>query len=88
MLPDFPPNTVVKFTGSALAHHRKLSAHGKSGVAFADDHLTAAEGAGVFVWLGTPGDGRDAHVRSTVSEREGFLFRGFFRVATRAEQAR
>ncbi|MGV1035341.1 MAG: hypothetical protein ACOYBP_09040 [Microbacteriaceae bacterium] len=73
------PGTIVKLSGSGAAHHRKLSAWGTSGIAFAGSVLTDAEAAGTFEWLAE--DGRDAVLRSLVSGREGRLFRGLLRRA-------
>jgi hypothetical protein len=71
--------TIVRLNGGGLAHHRKLSAHGTSGIAFAGSVLTSDEATGTFEWLAE--DGRDAVVRSVVSGREGRLFRGLLRRA-------
>lgn len=62
-----------------MRSHRKLSAWGTSGIAFAGTVLTHDEATGTFTLLAE--DGRDAVVRSQVSGREGRLFRGMLRRA-------
>lgn len=78
MLPDFPAGTLVRLNGSGFSLQRKLSR--SSGLAFGTGHLTDDEARGTFTWLGTD-QGRNALVRSTVSGRQGMLFRGMLRKA-------
>lgn len=80
MLPDFPAGTIVRLNAGGIGHQRKLTQHGGEGIAFSGSSLTAEEAAGHFEWLGTD-RGRNACVRSVVSNRQGMIARDMFRKA-------